>query len=285
LSSRVILRFSFNQGKRTSAKAVANQLRREFRAAVPDLLVKYGDEMYPELEAKLRAEITRDVKREISNVAQSYKRMIFGAGPGATGPRGAISGMSAQGGMGSRGAGIPALPAWPARSERYMNTPFKKANPQWFVGRTGYMKQMMAKGPVWEQLFGPVRVQIRRTRDLAANSSEASAGAANKMTTPGMGTTRAGLLQIKVAAFGDVYASMLRNYSSKSGLLGLVAERGGAELAYRLGGNTPAKHRPTLQPFLEYFLSRALPYAIEQRIARGLGANIRERAVDMNAGK
>lgn len=282
MSSRIILRFSFNQGKRTSAKAVANQLRREFRAAVPNLLVKYADETYPKLEKKLRAEITRDMHREISNVAQSYKRIIFAGGANST-PKGVISGTSAFGGLGTS-VGVN-LPPWPARSKRYMNTDFKKANPQWFKGPTGYMRFMMAKGEYWEQMFGPVRVQIRRTRDQAANTPDASGGSQNKMATPGMGTTRVGLLQIKVAAFGDVYASMLRNYSSHSGLLGLVAQRGGAELAYRLGGNKPAKHRPTLQPFLEYFLTKALPHALESRLARGLGANIRGPQVDMNAGK
>jgi hypothetical protein len=51
-----------------------------------------------------------------------------------------------------------------------------------------------------------------------------------------------------------------------SGLLAMLGER----VAWRLGGNPQTvPFRPTIQPFLGYFLTRAMPNAVFKRIEQG----------------
>lgn len=88
-----------------------------------------------------------------------------------------------------------------------------------------------------------------------------------------MNKTRIDLFQVKVEALGKVTIPMLQRQSAHSGLMALVAQHS-EEMAHRLGGRNPEKYRPTLEPFLEFFLTKSMRYAVQQRINNGLGAKL-----------
>ena len=59
----------------------------------------------------------------------------------------------------------------------------------------------------------------------------------------------------------------------RSGLLALL----GPQTAWRLGGNPrTVPFRPTVQPFLAYFLTRQLPNAVFKRIEQGLAGRLND---------
>src|SRR3546814_3804136 len=64
---------------------------------------------------------------------------------------------------------------------------------------------------------------------------------------------------------------MLRSYS-KSGVPAAVAAAGYEELAHHLAG--PSYYRPSLEPFLDFVLTRSIPHAVKRRVEMGLNDRI-----------
>lgn len=272
---RLILRFSVNRKGAAPAGDWSKRMKTGVRVLIPEMLVNYADKTYTRLSESIRASVKRDAEAEIRNIARRYSRMIIGANRGgpahsqlesrATGP-----GRPSQGGV--------SLPAWPARTPKYMAWKQREGlSPNFFLAQTHTLRATMGRGAVWQEIFGPVRVTVLRKATASKGNSGASK-AIKKLSESSLGNIdhkadRVGLLQVKVEAFGHVRSSMLRNFTSHGGLIGLVAQYDQG-LAYRLGGPYPDKHRPTLQPFIEFVLARAIPYAVSQRITKGLGSSI-----------
>lgn len=275
MSSRLIIRFSLNQGKQQPAGGYANRMRDGVRLIVPKLLLEYADETYAATATRLVYDIRKDVQRELANVAQRYRQMIFTGGLRTTGPQ--ASDLTTADGQGPLEFNPGAkLGAWPKRTAKYMASSVKKATPQWFLGATRTMIGMMGKRAVWEEMFGPVKVTVQRTKSSGISDLDGSAAVrrSEENTLGGARAskpTRVGLLQVKVAALNKVSTGMLRNKTQSSGLITLAYAHN-RQLGYRMGGRMPAKHRPTLNPFIEFFLTKAMGYAVEKRIAAGIGA-------------
>ena len=137
------------------------------------------------------------------------------------------------------------------------------------------MKSQMMSGQNWIKMFGPISVQVKRQRSYSA-SDTASANARRDIMTnlnrkplalPGGDVVRLGVARIEVRALGRITPGSLSRPSKKSHMIGLVMKHD-EELAHRLAGRGP--YRPTLEPFLEFVLTRAVPGAVLKRIELGL---------------
>lgn len=275
-SNRLILRFSLNRKGAGPAGKWVTRMKAGVRGIVPNLLVRYGDKSYPQIVARLKTEIERDARRELRHLARIYMRTIIGAGYTRSGP--AFGGLSTAMAGGPTTSKILNQP-WPARSPEYIARKRRKGlTPNWFIAETQTLKAHMGKAALWEEMFGPIRVSIIKKNEAGVSDRAGAAaikGAADNIlgSNNPADAVRLGLLQIKVEALGRVTIPMLTRYSSQSGLIALVAQHD-AGLAYRLGGRNPALYRPTLEPFLEFFLTKSLRYAVNQRIQNGLGAKL-----------
>lgn len=286
---RLTFRFSVNRKGITSAQEAVRRIRSGVRGSVEALLVRYADKNYAKIVADLKTQIERDARRELRHLARVYSRTIIGAGYTKTGVD--FSNLTtAMPGGGTTIGGILPKGSWPPRAPEYIARKRRKnLTPNWFIAETKTLKSTMGKASVWEEMFGPVRVSIIRKDEAAFNDAGGQARIQQKAVNVLGGNNikgdniRIGLLEVRVEALGKVQPYMFQRYSVTSGLIGLVAQHD-EEMAYRLGGRNPALYRPTLEPFLEFYLTKSLPYTVNQRIQKGLRAKLFQKTAG-NAGR
>ncbi len=79
------------------------------------------------------------------------------------------------------------------------------------------------------------------------------------------------LASVRVRALGQLTDSMLRfSEQPNKALLGKIASHSaqGSIVALHLRGGR-GRYRPTMEPYLKWFLQKALPHAVQQRLVKG----------------
>lgn len=248
---------------------------------IRDVGLAYAEKSYFDLRRKISVELERDVLSEIENVARMYRQFIVGVGGErarqAVLKTNVVASTTASGRQNSAAVASLGglLPEWAPRGKRYLRWKRRKyGHARWFEN-DGYLGEKLSKGSTWQAAFGPVNVRVIRT---AANTGNPQA----TQITDGsaVGSQIFSVAKIEVRAFTDITAQMLPALITgrleftgidgrKSGLLSGFS----SQLQYRLGGRVQ-RYRPTLEPFLGFALTRAIPAAVFQRIQRSTGGRL-----------
>lgn len=285
--SFVRLRFTFGKS------AVKGRQRYETTAAYTagKVAVAYADELWNTARTTLRDQISKDVERELVHIAYQYRRFINEAG-------GTRSGVLTAAVSGAQPLPLSsALPKWAPRRADYMKRKAEGgAGKKWF-NNSGWRARRSANGryyPVdpgrlvqeidanmFEKSFGPVKVVVERNNKVDVHDAEGYIA---------IGKSRHMKLQvasIRVSAMPNITPAILStlrtgNFSgvSNPAIPAMIRKSGvafGAEIANRLGPTSRGRYRkgqhgpyrPTLEPFLGFYLQRAIPAAVDRRIAQG----------------
>lgn len=248
---------------------------------VQNVALGYADGYRDVLVNDIQKRVGLDVRAEISNAAARYKRLVIGHERGMGSGR--LEPVTEGGGrLGIQpSAGI----AWGPRSPKYLARKRRQlGHARWFDGWTRHMGGSLGKASVWTDIFGPVRVAVRagKSREAAGVVRPDLGGSRYRPAAregQDLKAIRIHIGSVEVGAFERITLATIRSHS-KSGIPAAVAAAGYEELAYRLGGPPTAPYRPTLEPFLEFVLTRAIPHAVQRRIQTGLGARIAPLSID-----
>lgn len=247
-------------GSFTSSQHVNRLNGKNFASTIVQRVgLTYAESRYKEFKNDIAFQIQRDVEREIQNVARQYNTLVVGAANKRT-SRATIY---------SRLEGGPQeyfARNWAPLSPKYAAWKANKGYPAGHFELTGRLGTVMKRGNMWTQLFGPVRVDVIRT---AGNVP-----AQNVPTIRSGYTGRFAIANIRVHALGRVDANMLPALAGMpnvadgrdTGLIGLVHSRL-PRLAWKIGGNRNTPYRPTLEPFLSFLLTKAIPSAVHNRVS------------------
>ncbi len=235
----------------------------------------YADGYRKTLVRDVQQRVRLDIRAEIANAAARYRRIVIGheRGMGAGRLDAVTEGRGAPGIVPS--AGI----VWKPRAPKYLaRKSHQLGHTRWFDGWTRHMALTLGKGDMWTEIFGPIKVAVRQgkspgfSRALSPNlGGRRYRPAAKEGQDPK--AIRIHIGSVEVAALEKITPAMLRSYS-KGGVPAAVAAAGYEELAYRLGGPPTAPYRPTLEPFLEFVLTKAIPFAVQRRVQAGLRTRI-----------
>ncbi|SKB62318.1 hypothetical protein [Sphingopyxis flava] len=234
----------------------------------------YADGYREILVRDIQKRVGLDVRAEIANAAARYRRIVIGHERGMS--VGGLQAMTEGGPRTVPSQGIvwkPRSPKYLARKERHLG------HTRWFEGWTHHMASMLSKGEMWTEIFGPIKVSVRSGKSPGFGGAVApNLGGLRYRPVAKEGqdpkAIRIHIGSVEVAALEKITPAMLQSYT-KGGIPAAVAAAGYEELAYRLGGPPAAPYRPTLEPFLNFVLTKAIPYAVQRRVQTGLGARIR----------
>ncbi len=268
--SFVILRFAFGEGN------VKGRQRNDdtYRYVAREIGLSYADKKFVEMKQQLESSVARDVERELIWQASQYRRFITGATGSRDKPAGVLTSVH---GDAEKLTLASVLPPWAPRNSKYLDRKFQEVgHKNWFDNRgwdshgkkwpklSGLLfKESRADN--WEYMFGPIRVRFFKN-NLAESPREVVGDHLNIQ----IGTLR-------VYALGNITPDMLPGLAAKrvsmasnagnDGLMGLVKKHS-PQMYYRLNrrSSVTRRYRPTLEPFLGFFLTRALPAAVARRI-------------------
>jgi hypothetical protein len=286
-NSAVILRFVWGtptfKGRQRSGDT--------YRYMVQKVAFSYAEGQYEFMKKELAFGVEADVRRELVNLASLYRRHIIGANGNQGTPAGIIS--SAIGGAKPMSL-ASALPAWAPRNAEYLRTKRNATGGnKWFDNR-GWKRGGHRKGGIfisnksgpsdvgllfqesradtWETMFGPIRITFEKSAGLTAADATSAVKLQSTKAEVKVGT-------IRVFALGKIMPDMLpvlrtgnmmASDEGNDGLMNLVKAYD-PRLAYRLGqrSSITKRYRPTLEPFLGFFLTRSIPAAVGRRIEQG----------------
>jgi hypothetical protein len=253
------------------------------RYLIENVMVQLGDQTWAELKRELSARIAEDARAELVRVSAAFRRGVIGIPENSKGLRGTLT--TAAKGSGAPQQALGGLPRWALRTEKYLRKKQQKAkHKRWFdntgwAPRGGTLKSFfesdtvdrasggasfVGSAGIFEDLFGPIRVTVTRQSSPTGATTNFGAGNSHKIQ----------LAKVRVSALSRVQDSML-NFSERpnAGLLRVVASglpgEGSQAIAYRLRGGK-GRYRPTLEPFLEFYLRKSLPFAVSKRIEKAV---------------
>lgn len=286
----VILRFVFGKGfvkaRFESAKSA--------NAVIDNVLIEYTEDQWREVVAEISQRLEGDIRSELLAVARAFREHIIGAGGRFSKPSGRLQTVA-------KGEGRPQesisdlMPfGWAPRSPRYVarkraytgsikwfdNSNWRKSQYDARYARrverkgdypkdAGYLRSAFSPGKwggdsTWTSVFGPILVRVQR------NNKGSGQGA-----TPFSGTVAKGekrqtqLATVRVSAMNKISPSMLHPSADGNPRLTSLLYGYDRRLGERLGPTRNGIYRPTFEPFLIFFLTRAIPFAIGQRIRKG----------------
>ncbi len=288
LKSALRIRFVLNaQG----GKAAATQTRQRFlndfaNNVVEQIAFRYSDEVYREMAGKLEAQFEADARKELVHMAALFRQYITGSQGSTNTPSGALTTLA-----GVNADSLPikrSIPGWAPRTKKYLS--YKQArtgNKNWFDARglsarkdaaySGLKKNTRAD--VWIKAFGPIRATF--SRSTAATTAAGARGApAMKEFKLGPGRKKIVVGTLRIFALTQITPEMLPALASgdprtmnsdveNDGLMNLVRSAD-TPMYHRLNrkssDETGNRYRPTLEPFLAYYLTRAVPAAVAARM-------------------
>lgn len=255
----------------------------------------YAQNQYTETRKIVEETVRGDVEQELVNIASQYRRFIIGANGAMTRPAGVLKSLI---------TGVPtlalsgALPSWAPRNAEYLRRKRNATgNEDWFDNR-GWRRRggqswapdspgllfQKSRAEVWEDMFGPIKVRFFKSRALQQPTPSAT------LSTGASGHTEIAIGTIQIYALSKITPQMLPALAQNSGAIPMASDEGNdglmdlvkaksEPLAYRMGqrSSLTKRYRPTLEPFLSFFLTRSIPAALQRRLAAGrLGRLIRQ---------
>ena len=264
------LRFVLNQatGKKDNKQAM-QRAGSEFAAViVRQVGLVAAEERYKELTQSIKAELYRDVQQEVERIAYYYNRYVVG-----------------RAGIRDRAITLKGQTTTVREDMKFgkweplaKSTVRRKKHSRFFEDKKNLREQTQA-GHVWEDAFGPIQIRVVRTKsglvDLGGARPYRGLGA--------RGRNNFSVARIEVFALGKITAAMLPDLATgvpaqsgytdqarRAGMLDMLP--GGKNgLRYKLANwgrqsGVDAPYRPSLEPFLSFVLTRAIPRAVQSRI-------------------
>lgn len=243
---------------------------------------------FKKVKAEVQNRVRQDAQQEIAFMATLMKRAFIGIAGGKSAPNGTIV-MSKPMSSYSRPAGIrPATSAgtniaWAPRGDRYMN--WKESmgfGSKWFLNNGAILPAFVGRASNWTGRFGGVEVTVTRSGGAGGASSLGTLSTQSRnvskggRVTYGDGKIVQQVCNIRVGAMGRITPQMLPGLRNgelggpypdgrDSGLIDALP----AEVRFRLGGRGK-KYRHTIEPFLTFVLTQAIPNALFLRVQQGL---------------
>jgi len=251
---------------------------------VRDFAFSYAEDNFRTMARTIETQVQRDIRRELTHLVALFRRHIIGAKTGK--PAGKLDILSDPGYASM--AISTAVPSWAARSPLYLQY---KGNNRWW-DHTGRLSSAMTTDN-WISAFGPILVNFRRSKksNPVINVFGGTHGPAREGQNPVRLKIEVGTLS--VSALTNITPEMLPGLatdrpetiiptSRTNDPLMLMVQTGmGDDIAYRLGRlsaeSSGRQYRPTLEPFLTFFLTRSVPAAVAKRLETGRLQNRRSR--------
>ena len=293
-NSRVVLRFRFQKGTSGGLVKARQRYANTARAILERVTLQYAEGMYDAVRKDVEFQLAKDLRAELWHIGSLFRRHIIGYSGRRSSPSGHIDTVTKGSGAPPRMAISSALPPWAPRNAKYLRTKrLAVGHIRWF-DNTGwnaetldlrYARRFNKTGDApadagllresfthdaWETIFGPISVAFRRARKLQQTDAVGGIATKGKNLRMQIGT-------IYVRALGKITPAMLPGFNSGTirasaagnpALMGVIAETD-PRLAYRLGTMRNGVYRPTLEPFLGYYLTKSIPWAVQRRIEKG----------------
>lgn len=258
-----------------------------------DAVARYGEGTYSDVKNQIAHRIRLDVMTELSFMAGNFKSSVIGIAGNKKGPNSysslanEYSGVSGIARSMSNSSGI----SWPARTDKYMD--WKRNHyhhSKWFLNKGSTIAALMGKRGTWIASFGGVDITVSKGGEagglslgtLNKQSRTTSRAGYRRYDSVGDSRFRVSVMNIKVAALTKITPQMLPALATgqlgsyapdgrRTGLIGMLPD----SVAYRLGGSEAhVPYRHTVEPFLSFVLTQAVPNALFLRVQKGLGAKL-----------
>jgi hypothetical protein len=272
------MRFVFNRGNSTLERKRSPGAVSRFVAQ--DVAMNIADENWIEIRDRVVKQVSRDVTREMGHLAQEFLRLIVGISGNNEGPRGRLM-TQAEPAFGDHGFTSYNLHiAWDERSRRYLRRKRRaKGHQRWFE-YDRVLARTMGKASTWFGAFGPVEVQV--TRKSMSQFEAQQRGIGDRFDVGSGARARVQIGTIRVFAMRSITPQMLPALATgdiddmapdgaTTGLVGRFLH----DVAVRLAPNRRfVPYRHAVEPFLGFFLTRAIPNAVMRRLQETLHADI-----------
>ncbi|WP_037500737.1 hypothetical protein [Sphingomonas jaspsi] len=282
------LRFRFNQQSKASTKGLGGTRGGDnfSRVIVEDVAFSYSEGLFKKLKADIGGRIHGDVDKELAHMARMFMSGVVGIAGRNRGATGILTAKSPKADMFNESLYVPVRSVagtWPRRSPDYLKWRKRRedgGDPSWFH-RKGNVLAKLASAKTWTSAYGGITVTVKRHTSFGP-SDPAARGFNTRLGGTRGGNARVGVATIRVDAMGGITPAMLP--ATGGGALGDfganprsngLLDKLGDDIAYRLGGDPlRVPFRPTVQPFLAFFLTRQLPNAVFKRIEQGLDGKL-----------
>ena len=260
MAKKATLRIQFNLNQRTGvskdSEAVHRGLSNFKSIIIHEVGLQTAEIKHAKIKREIRQEIAADVHREVANIAKLYARHVIGR----SGIRNRTVNLTAST---TSVEGVAVFGKWKPLSSQ---TVARKGHANFFRER-GQLGLIMSDPKVWEHAFGPVQVRVTKLFNSPKLSPYKKDGEHFKVAS------------ISVSALGRITSGMLPELLS--GKLGSTTHRGRSagllnlldaadpSLKFELGNwnrSGSGDYRPSLEPFLAFALTKAIPQAVFQRI-------------------
>ena len=228
--------------------------RAAFQVIGDQVLLRFGKGQQKRIKDLVNTQFRKDVDAEINHAAAQYGRYALGSsriqGP-QSGTQTSLFDSQVSEETGGRRGG------WTPRRDDYLKRKRKEyGHIKWFI-RSGHTQKSLSGKGVWQNIWGGTRVRVIIDSKLDSD--------AKAFGTAGRGVMHTTLATIKVGALPGL-AGQFKNVGAK-----LRAYDN--ELANRVLGRRKNR-RPTLEPFLEFVVNRAVPAGVQKRLEAGLRGSI-----------
>lgn len=277
-TSPITLRFVFNRGQRTLDRKKWNAAS---RFVAKEIAMNMEDRYWNNMRFHIAKTVKADIRREMAHLAQEYLRLIVGISGNNEGPRGKLQTVSAPAYGDSNFSSYSMNIAWDERSLDYLNRKRKeKGHTHWFE-HDHVLKRTMGKAETWFDAYGPIEVQVVRAKGGSLSQAEAAAaghdpadrfsGAENRKVRVQVGTIRVfAMRSITPQMLPALATGRIDDWAPDGTTTGLIG-RFPRDIQYGLAGNRKfVPYRHSVEPFLSFFLTRAIPNAVMRRLEVGL---------------
>jgi hypothetical protein len=280
------VRFVFNRragGKVQELQGGSNRAENFSRVIYREAAFRFSEGLYTKLKTDISARIHSDIDRELDHMAHMFMYGVVGTPGRNRGPKGNLTTVAPTAeAMRHLSLNVPVKSLtgeWARRSPDYLRS--RGEDQRWFQRHNPSIVERMRSAKTWTTAYGGIAVTIKKHETFKPGDP----AAAPHLAGPGLlkgtrgGNARIGVATIQVEAMKRITTEMLpalaqqgklNDYGSDPrgvGLLSLLGE----QLAWRFGGNpATVPFRPTVQPFLSFFLKRQLPNAVLKRLEQGL---------------
>ncbi len=262
------------------------------RFIVRDVALRTSERYYQAARSTLVRNVEQDVRKEIAMMAMMVNKFLVQPEK-ATGPKGTLVPAQKNVAETSRLLGgrinyfdLQSSNAnWPERQLKYMRWKnARKYGTSWWKN-TGALHKALSNDNIYLSSFGPVVVIFSKVKNQQLMNPQKTLPGRQGRTSESFTVGR-----LEVLTFGKITPQMLPSLASGNvadvtpdagnTLSRLLPEEVGRKLSGRSSGEFGASrhYRPVLEPFLSYYLTRAIPNAIYRRTERAFGRDSSQNA-------
>lgn len=268
----VRLRFFFGKKARL-ARTTKRTLNETASVIFRQVAFSYADRLYTSLVNGVQARLAKDIRYEIDHIAKLYRNFIINAPRTKNGPPSGARLYPAA--TNFPGGGTPlAIPggSWAPRDPKYVARKKREGFSQGWWKRTGEMQSVLGRGQGWRAIFGDrIQVNVKRIRtqdraEFKGSFYRLGPNTAMKIAVANIEVTA--LEKLKLNDLRDTMVGAAYDFDATAD----------TQLGGRLnqGAHRTGEPRVTLEPFIDFVITRSFPHAIKRRLQTGLTGRIRD---------